>query len=58
MLSTGLFDTNVCVKFYDFVLKTKYFLPIFLFKIVGLRNFSFLPINDSSIRIWQALSKK
>ena len=34
MLSTRLFDTNVFVKFYGFVLKTKYFIPIFLFKIV------------------------
>ena len=39
MLSTGLFDTNLCVRFYGFVLKTKYFIPIFLFKILRLSYF-------------------
>ena len=29
MLSTGLFDSSLCVKFYGFVLKTKYFIRIF-----------------------------
>ena len=58
MLSTGLFDTRLCVKFYGCVLKTKYFIPILLFKIVGLSHFSFLPLNDGSIRILQAFSER
>ena len=58
MLSTVLFDTSLCVKFYGCVLKTKYFISIFLFKIVGLSHFSFLQINDWSIRIWQAFSER
>ena len=45
-LSTGLFDTSLCVKFCGFVLKTKYFIRIFLFKIVGLSHLSFLQLND------------
>ena len=52
MLSTGLFDTSLCVKFYGFVY------PIFLFKIVGLSHVRFSPLNDWSIRIWQAVSKR
>ena len=32
-------DTNLCLQFYGFVLKTKYFIPICLFKIVGRSNF-------------------
>ena len=34
-LSAGLFDTSLCVKFYGFVLKTKYFIRIFLFNASG-----------------------
>ena len=58
MLSTGLFDSSLCVKFYGFVMKTKYFIRIFLFKIVGLSHFSFLQLNDRGIRIWQAFRKR
>ena len=58
MLSTRVFDTRLCVKFYGCVLKTKYFIPIFVFKIVGLSHFSFLPLNDRCIRIWQALIER
>ena len=58
MLSTGLFDTSLCMKFNGFVLKTKDLIPIFLSKIVGLGHFSFLQLNDWSIRTCQALSKR
>ena len=33
------------------------FFRIFLFKIDALSHFRFLPLNDRSIRIWQAFSK-
>ena len=34
MLTIGLFYTSLCVKWYGFVLKTKYFIQIFVFKII------------------------
>ena len=58
MLSTGLFDTSLCVKFYGFVLKIKFFIRIFFFKMVGLSHFSFLQLNDWSITIWKAFRKR
>ena len=58
MFPIALFDTNLCVKFYSFALKNKYFIPVILFKVVGFSNFNFLPLNNWSIRILQAFSKR